>query len=205
MMFLFRRKVSIVLLVLVVLAAAVVAVVAQDIRTPTYDYYGQVLSIDEFLKLVEAGTELHCVQLPSASVYLDDRAVSDYACFNTEEERDFYGDTLDAEWERIARENPAPQFPGPQNSGASAILSNHWALFANSGYNGWLADLHSPTSCWGSGTDIWSIWKDGSPPDITLYPNTNCTGSPSFAYNTQRWSFLPWPAECGGCNSGKVP
>lgn len=204
-MYLLKRKSLIVLLVLLALTAIVVAVVAQDVQSPTYDYYGQVLSMDDFLKLVEGGTEVHCVQLPSMTVYLNDRAVSNYACFNTEVERDAYGYTLDAEWERIARDYSAPQFSGSQDNGTNAMLSNHWALFANTGYSGWVVDLHSTTSCWTSGTDIWSIWKDGSVPDITLYPNAGCSGSPSFAYNTQRWSFLSWPAECGGCNGGKVP
>lgn len=201
-MYLLKRKGFFVLLVLV---ATVAIVVAQDVQAPTYDYYGQILSTDEFLKLVEGGTEVHCVQLPSVAVYIDDRAVSDYACFNTEVERDNYGDTLKTKWDRIAHEDLPLQFPWSQDKGTNGILSNHWALFANTGYSGWLADLHSPTACWGSGTDIWSIWKDGSVPNITLYPNTNCTGSPSFTYNTQRWSFLTWPLECGGCNSGKVP
>jgi hypothetical protein len=87
----------------------------------------------------------------------------------------------------------------------NGILSNHWALYNRSGYVSWLADLHNGTSCWGSAAGIWSIWKDGSPNNITLYPNSNCTGSPSFSYNTSRWTFLVWPAECGGCKSGSVP
>ena len=102
-----KRKSWLMLLWFTMLAAVVVAVSAQVAqRFPTYEYYGRVLSMDEFLKLVETGQELHCVQLPSVEVYLDDRATSDYACFNTEAERDAHAKRLDAEWERITQEYP---------------------------------------------------------------------------------------------------
>jgi hypothetical protein len=111
-----KQKSIIVLLVLFALIATTMAVVAQAIRYPTYEYYGQVLSADEFLKLVEAETPLHCTELPSVGRYLADlSAPVDFICFNTQDELDTYIDAvIDPAWEQIAQENPLP--PSPQSS-----------------------------------------------------------------------------------------
>jgi hypothetical protein len=185
------------------------AVIAQDIRYPTYEYYGQVLSADEFLKLVEAETPLHCTELPSVGRYLADlSAPVDFICFNTREELDTYIDRVIAPaWEQIARENPPP--PSPQSHAeASALLHNHWALYANSVYTPpHLGDVHNGTTCQSTSSGVWSAWRDGSPNTLTLWRNTNCTGFPSFdvvgaPLPSCVWG---WPLGCGGSQGASVP
>ncbi len=108
------RKRVVLALVIAAALSAVAAVAAQGVRYPTYEYYGRVLNVDEFLQLVEEGTPLHCAHLPSVGHYLTGLGPFDYVCFHTLEEADAYSsEVLAPEWERIARENPAPQFPPP--------------------------------------------------------------------------------------------
>lgn len=201
---LLKRKSKVVLLALFMLAVGVVAVVAQDVRLPTYLYHGQVRSADEWIKLVEGGVEVHCGQLPSVEVYLSDRAASDYACFDTEAELDTYwGNIIEPEWDRIKQAYPAPQLQGSQDDRTSSLLADHWAVYANSGYNTLLAELVNGASYCGQSIQIWSIAEWYSLNDINLYHPSNCTDT-AFRYGTSRWSFLPWPLECGGCLSSKV-
>lgn len=204
-MSMYKPKSIIGLLVLVILATAVLVVAAQAVRLPTYLYHGQVRSADEWIKLVEAGVEVHCVQLPSVEVYLSDRAVSDYACFDTHAEMEAYSDTVtQPEWDRIEQAYPAPHLQEPQGSGRNSLLADHWAVYAYSGYNWLLAELVNGASYCGQTTQIWSIAEWYSLRDIYLYHPSNCTDQ-GFQYSTSRWTFLPWPLECGGCLSAKVP
>jgi hypothetical protein len=122
------RKLSLLVgvFLLLLLIATVVAVGAQAVRLPTYLYHGQVRSANEWIKLVEGGVEVHCGQLPSVEVYLSDRAVSDYACFDTEAELDAYwNSTIQPEWDRIEQSYPAPQLQRPQDSGTSILQADH--------------------------------------------------------------------------------
>ena len=102
------------ILTIFVVFSGLAIVIAQNIQYPTYEYYGEILSADEFLKLVENDVPLNCVQLPSVESYLSDRALINYACFNTLEEVDvYYNEVLALEWEQIAKTNPAPQISPP--------------------------------------------------------------------------------------------
>lgn len=190
--------------VLLFLVAGLVAVVAQYVRFPTYLYHGQILSMEEWIKTVEAGAEVHCGQMPTIEVALSDRAVSDYACFDTEAELDAYWDEfLQPEWDRLEQLYPNPLQLEPQGSGASALAGDHWAIYANSGYNTVLAEPGNGASYCGQSTPIWSIAEWYSLNTISLYNRADCSGD-AYRYENSRWTFLPWPAECGGCRSARV-
>lgn len=182
---------------LLFLAAAVVAVGAQAIRLPTYLYHGQVRSMDEWIKLVEGGVEVHCVQLPSVEAYLSDRAVIDYACFDTYAEMRAYSETvLSPQSDQIEQAYPAPQLQRPQDSGTSILQTDHWAVYAHSGYSTLLAELWNGGSYCGQSTQIWSIAEWYSLNNIFLHHPSNCTEE-GFEYLTSRWTFYPGPLSAG--------
>jgi|GEM_PF-3275689 len=111
---LLKQKKSILSLILVTLIlSTVVTVIAQRFRYPTFSYYGQMLSADEYLNLIETGISLSCTQFPSIESYLfGDRSavVTDFACFNTLDEVYAYNDkVIMPEWARIAVAYPNHQ------------------------------------------------------------------------------------------------
>ena len=79
----FKRPVIIASLVLIIIAI----IAAQIVRYPTYEYYGKLLSVDEFVKLVENETPLNCTPRSDAAIAID------FVCFNTVKEVDAYLDT----------------------------------------------------------------------------------------------------------------
>lgn len=108
----FNQKKLIMMFLAFALASTLVAITAQSIRYPTYEYYGQVLSADEFLELVNKDVPLHCVQIPSLESYLSDRAPVDFMCFNTPNEADIYSNEIvPEEWERISQDYSDTQVP----------------------------------------------------------------------------------------------
>lgn len=116
----FKRARLLILMLVIILTT----VAANFMRYPTYQYYGRILTMEEFLELVEAEVPLHCTQLPRVEAYLSDRVPIDFACFHTLEERDAHNENvLDKEWERIARENSAPELNGPRDQGQMSYSS----------------------------------------------------------------------------------
>jgi len=197
----FKKHLIAVPLVLVVIST----VAAQTLRYPKYTYYGEILSVDEFLKLVENGPSLNCTP-PSNIEYGVNEASIDYICFNTQKEVDAYIDeVLDAKPEQSAQENPASRPVGSNKLLMS--LSNHWALYANSPFIApHLGDVHNGTSCQSTSSGVWSAWKDGSPNNLTLYRYTNCTGNPAFTYSSSLYACVfAWPIGCGGSQGASVP
>ncbi|MEO8607123.1 MAG: hypothetical protein ABI690_04545 [Chloroflexota bacterium] len=76
----FKRSFIVVGLVLIMTMIAATLVISH----PTYSYYDDVLSKDQFLKLVDVGTPLHCAPLTNAGISLD------MICFNTQQETEAY-------------------------------------------------------------------------------------------------------------------
>lgn len=122
-----RKPAILVGLFFLLFLAAMVAIGAQAIQLPTYQYYGQVLNVDEFLKLVEAEIPLRCTEIPTVGRYLADPAAPfNFVCFNTREELDAYiADVIAPEWERIAQENPEPPSPLTNVPASNLLLSDH--------------------------------------------------------------------------------
>lgn len=102
----FGRKLVGRTLILGLIILSMAPLFAQELRMPTFEYYGRVLSAEEYLRMVNDGIEFHCVQIPSAEALHSDRAPIDYTCFHTLDEADAYSrDVVPAEWDRLARES----------------------------------------------------------------------------------------------------
>lgn len=71
---------------IVIVIMTVTVVIAQELHYPTYEYYGETLSAEAFLALVETEVPLHCAQILTLESYLSDRAPVDFICFNTLDE-----------------------------------------------------------------------------------------------------------------------
>jgi len=198
-----KRKTLTVLLVFFILVATMAAVIGQDIRYPTFEYYGQILSADEYLELVEQEVIAACVQIPSLEAHLSDKADIDFICFNTAEEADTYSnEVVPREWERFEREYPTPQ---TSQLNIVTMSSNHWALYAHTGYGGWIGNVYNSTSCTAT-SGVWSLWKAGSPNSISLYGDSSCTRQPHLTFSSSQFSCIwPWPLGCGGTTGARVP
>jgi len=73
--------------------------IAHDTLNPTYEYYGEMLSADEFVMLTEGDIPLHCIQLPHEIPVLSGKSFMNYVCFNTAEEVDiYYAEVLNVEY-----------------------------------------------------------------------------------------------------------
>lgn len=201
------KKIGIALILgLLIVIFAIAPSIAQTVRYPTYEYYGRVLSVDEFLELVDQNVPLACIQVPSVEAYRS-QVTYDYACFHTQDEVDsYFRDFAQAEWERITQEDASSDQTAPKEALSAANRQTaHWALYANTGYSGWLADVANGTTCRATST-MWSMYKDGSPNNLTVFPYNNCTGTPSFTLTVQQWACLwPWPLSCGNTTGAHVP
>ncbi len=142
MVFFRKHKKKLLLLFIILLVA--VAVIGQEAYLPTYEYYGQILSMDEFLALYNEldarGEYLICTVKPTVEAYLT-RMNYDYICFRTASEADEYDKASRQAWARLEALFPDYEFPAPpegynQPESSMTLSSNHWALFAHSGYNG---------------------------------------------------------------------
>lgn len=206
-----KRKHVIILLVLVVSAAvtALTTVASQLIRYPTFQYYGQVLSAEEYMKLIESPRDysIGCTPLPSVGFYVGDPTVPvDYICFNSEEEVSAYIDeVLAPQWEQISQEHTAPQPVQPPEVESNGLLANHWALYANSFYvHPHLGDVSNST-CYNTSSGVWSAWRDGSPDKLWLFRTSGCNDD-YFTYTTEPVPSCVWPQPlgCGGSLAAKV-
>lgn len=212
-MYLRRTRKTFASLALMMIASLVVltGVAAQIAQYPTYHYYGQILSVDEFLKLVEEGTPLGCTPLPSVGTYLGTPgAALDIICFNTDEELTSYiAEVLDPQWEQIIQESPTPQslfLDDAQTSNKALLSSNHWALYANSYYTApHLGNVHNGSGCYAT-SGVWSAWRDGSPNNLSLFRFNNCISNPYYTFSAPVASCgLAWPLYCGGSQGASVP
>lgn len=81
-------------LVVIALAVLVIALGLQVFSLPAYRYQGQDLPVPEFMTMVEAGQELHCVQTPPEALWDQLRLAGTYTCFDSAEEADDFGAKL---------------------------------------------------------------------------------------------------------------
>ncbi|HYO89086.1 MAG TPA: hypothetical protein VER79_10575 [Candidatus Limnocylindrales bacterium] len=86
-----KRKRNVILLILGLLIVVFsITLLIVPVLFPTYEYYGQVLSANEFLELVNEDVPLHCAQRADSPYFLSAWVTVDYACFNSLEEVDAY-------------------------------------------------------------------------------------------------------------------
>ncbi len=206
---LFRKSIKPLLAMLAVLVAVALSTVAAyaqggsfPLNFPRYMYYGKELPPAEILRRYNAGEALHCVQQITEQTLQND-AADLFMCFNTYEEamRNSAENKPMVRYYDQVRQQRTQDQPQPQRGRVPE--TNHWALYANSFYNNWMFDLHNDQSN-SNHTGVWSIWRDGSPNDITIWDQPNFGGF-SYTYSSAQCCLLQVPFGGGGGRSSAVP
>lgn len=188
-----------------------VNVLAAPTQKVTYMYYGKEWTIEDIQERWKNETPFHCIQhITSASYRGEDADL--FFCFDTytEVEQDIINqaNTLTRMDKYLAN-----LLSWTDANSAETILTekkptssvDHWSLYYHSGYNtlvGTILNDSGIPSVGGGG--VWSLWRTGTPRNLTIYWKTNYQGN-TWTYANTQWTLLPFPFGGGGGQSAKVP
>ncbi|HVP20552.1 MAG TPA: hypothetical protein VMS73_01695 [Anaerolineaceae bacterium] len=200
-----------ILVSLILILFIVQGVVAAPGSNVKYIYYGKEWSPQEMLTRFAhgKGKPFHCVQHVTSAAYRGESADLFY-CWDTEEEAK--QDSINQSYEQAKvdeyfRTHPWPGVTPQDNLPAQPLtICGHWALYYNSGYNGWIGDYcngQSNSNIGGGG--VWSLWRDGNPNNITIYYLANFGGGIDYTYTNAQWTLVGFPFGGGGGHSARVP
>lgn len=214
------RYISVAFPVLVVFMMLLAAAIIYADPQPkvTYIYYDREWIPEEILYRYENNIFFGCVQYPTESSVRNQFADLFY-CFDTEEEASAFLDSIQPAVERgdqlaqelidsgVHRRPVQPEsFDVEQYPEEDGILlsSNHWALYSQSFHLfwSWMLDAHNGDSNNHSG--VWSLWKDGNPNTITIWPLPNQGGGVFYQYSSTQYSLVTIPFGGGGGQSSRV-
>lgn len=213
-----RTGVGILILLMFVASVMAAAIYASPQPTITYIYYDREWTREEILYRYENNIFFACAQYPTESSVRNQFADLFY-CFDTEEEVWAFIDSIQSAIEHadqlaqelidsgVHRRPPRPEsFNSEQHStGDEMILSSdHWALYSQSFHVfwSWMLDAHNGTSHNHSG--VWSLWKDGNPNTISIWPLPNKGGGFPYHYSSTQYSLVTIPFGGGGGQSSSV-